>query len=161
MAHTHREYRRRDRRPRLDASLYGCSGHAIHVIVTAYLRRPIFADDECLCTVILDAVREAASDCGVRLYAFGLMPDHLHIVLSVDPGGQDVTKFVWHLKRGATLACRPWLPRRLWQRSFYDHVLRKAEDIGELCRYVVENPVRAGLVHAWQEYRYSWLSDEV
>ena len=63
------------------------------------------------------------------------------------------------------------LARRLWQQSFYDHALRKAEDVLDVAAYIFENPVRAGIVDdpadypwsgslVWKEWRdYRWSYD--
>lgn len=44
--------------------------------------------------------------------------------------------------------------RRLWQPSYWDHVLREDESILPFVRYILENPVRAGLVDSREEYPY-------
>ncbi|MCC7210600.1 MAG: hypothetical protein IT451_02000 [Candidatus Brocadia sp.] len=44
---------------------------------------------------------------------------------------------------------------KFWQTSFYDHFLRKEEDVRDTVMYVLNNPVRKGLVAEWREYPYS------
>jgi len=52
-----------------------------------------------------------------------------------------------------------WLARNRpevrWQRGFYDHVLRREEDILVHLRYIAENPVRRGLVDDWRDYGFT------
>jgi hypothetical protein len=43
----------------------------------------------------------------------------------------------------------------LWQREFFDHVLRSTESYSEKWNYVKDNPVRAGLVSASDEWKYA------
>ena len=43
----------------------------------------------------------------------------------------------------------------LWQPSYFDHVLRDEEDTARAVRYVLENPVRKGLVTEFQAYPFS------
>ena len=43
----------------------------------------------------------------------------------------------------------------LWQREFFDHVLRSNESYSEKWNYVFDNPVRAGLVSTTQEWKYA------
>jgi len=45
---------------------------------------------------------------------------------------------------------------KVWQRSFCDHALRKDEDVTKVAEYIVNNPIRRGLVKDWTEYPYSW-----
>jgi len=42
-----------------------------------------------------------------------------------------------------------------WQKDFYDHVLRKNEDMVAQIKYILDNPVRRGLVSSWDEYPFS------
>ena len=42
-----------------------------------------------------------------------------------------------------------------WQKDFHDHIIRKYEDLKAHILYVLENPVRKGLVEEWQEYPFS------
>jgi len=49
--------------------------------------------------------------------------------------------------------------RKLWQRSFYDHALRKEESVYQVTMYIWENPVRAGLVE--EPYEYKWSGSDV
>jgi putative transposase len=41
---------------------------------------------------------------------------------------------------------------KLWQRGFHDHAIRKDEDIKRIARYIVANPLRAGLVEKIEDY---------
>jgi putative transposase len=44
---------------------------------------------------------------------------------------------------------------RIWQRGFFDHVLRSGESYSRKWNYVCENPVRAGLVRQAQDWPYA------
>jgi hypothetical protein len=48
---------------------------------------------------------------------------------------------------------------RVWQSSFYDHILRKDEDIFSVAEYILNNPVRRGMVAYWRDYKYCGLLD--
>jgi REP element-mobilizing transposase RayT len=86
------------------------------------------------------------------LYAWCLMPDHLHMLI----GDESLIDFVRLLKGKLTPKARRIDPTlRLWQRSFYDHALRKEEDINATARYIWENPVRDGLVSLATQYPFS------
>lgn len=41
-----------------------------------------------------------------------------------------------------------------WQKDFYDHIIRNHEDIAVQVKYILDNPVRKGLVSSWQEYPF-------
>ena len=42
----------------------------------------------------------------------------------------------------------------LWQQGFHDHALRAEEDVRRVARYVLTNPLRAGLVQRMGAYPY-------
>ncbi len=93
-----------------------------------------------------------ASATGTTVYAYCFMPDHAHLLVAL-PGGVHLSRFVQAFKGRSTRAF--WEhggSGRLWQRGFYDHVLRAEEDVREMARYIVANPVRRGLVQDFREY---------
>lgn len=86
-----------------------------------------------------------------------LMPDHAHLIWM---GWSETSD----QRQGAALLRKTWNAGlkpggRTLQRQAYDHVLRERErERGALmavCGYVLENPVRAGLVARWQDYAFS------
>ena len=91
------------------------------------------------------------------------MPDHLHIVLEGDAENADLNKYISSFKQTSGYRYRQNVGQRfsadqkpkLWQPSFYDHVLRKDEDLLDVVRYILNNPVRKGLVRHYTEYMYS------
>jgi REP element-mobilizing transposase RayT len=44
--------------------------------------------------------------------------------------------------------------QNVWQHGFHDHVLREEEDIANIARYIVANPLRAGLVNKVGDYPF-------
>ncbi|MBI5378937.1 MAG: transposase [Nitrospirae bacterium] len=93
-----------------------------------------------------------AQRCVAPVFCF--MPDHLHVIAQ----GLDDLSEVWRSlvtfkqQSGYWLKLhRPWCR---WQKDFYDHVVRKGEDLRSQVLYVLDNPVRRGLVKQWEQYPY-------
>lgn len=83
------------------------------------------------------------------------MPDHIHLLLQPEIES-DLVKFIQHYKSWTTRqAWKHGIQGKLWQRSFYDHILRNGDDLERHLRYIIENPVRAGIVDDWREFPYS------
>jgi len=83
------------------------------------------------------------------------MPDHLHWLIR---DAATMSLVVGQLKSSTTRAL--WKlghPGRLWQRSFWDHVVRREESLEAIARYIVNNPVRKGLVRDAREYPWSMI----
>lgn len=88
-------------------------------------------------------------------FAYCLMPDHLHLLLASKESNLVDLINRWK-SYSANLLRRNGLIGPCWQRGFYDHALRKEEDIRNIAEYIVNNPVRFGLANNWVEYPFSW-----
>lgn len=78
------------------------------------------------------------------------MPDHVHLLVINLKGS--LIEFMRILKGRTARGLRGSTAGSLWQRSFHDHLLRRNEDINGTLLYLLENPVRAGLVEEWTQY---------
>jgi REP element-mobilizing transposase RayT len=82
------------------------------------------------------------------------MPDHLHLFVRGDHEF-GLSEWMKGLKRAITNAF-PFGPARPnWQPGFFDHLLRNDESYGEKWNYVRDNPVRAGLANAADDWSYA------
>jgi putative transposase len=88
------------------------------------------------------------------ILAYCVMPDHVHLLVEGETERADLRMFVKLAKQSSGAAYALKTGERLWQKGYYDRVLRKDEDLRELGRYILENPVRAGLVAAPAEYEF-------
>ena len=152
--------RRSNRRPRLDETVYGPSGYAVHVVTDTKSQAPLFQDPE-LAQQVLNILREVAGQYGITLHCACIMPEHVHLVVSVNADGKPIPQFIKLFKARVAWHLRAQLPKEPWQRSFFDRVVRRSEDLRSFCLYVLQNPQEAGLVQDWREYRFSWLSPEL
>jgi REP element-mobilizing transposase RayT len=87
------------------------------------------------------------------VHAAIIMPDHVHLVLGFHPE-TDVAKCIRDWKR--------WTARAHgfdWQRDFFEHRLRHDESLQQKIQYVLENPVRAGLVKNWRDWPFTILPE--
>ncbi len=65
--------------------------------------------------------------------------------------------FVQHLKRRTTVQLeKRGIESPVWQRGFYDHIVRRQEALADIQRYILANPVHAGLVDDDEAYPYSF-----
>ncbi len=85
------------------------------------------------------------------------MPDHVHALLVPRDGG-NVIRFVQAVKsRTARAYAALGGTERLWQRGFYDRIVRREEDVARLAEYILANPIRAGLAEETSTYPFSRL----
>jgi len=76
------------------------------------------------------------------------MPDHVHLLIEGTSEASDLPQFVVRWKQKTGYERRRTMGDRLWQGGFYDHVLREEEDRLVVVKYILENPVRAGLIES-------------
>ncbi len=90
-----------------------------------------------------------------------IMSNHVHLVFTplVLAGRQVAVQRIMHsLKRHTAQKANELLERqgRFWNNESYDHVVRDEAELNRIRRYVLNNPVKAGLVDEPEEWPYSW-----
>ena len=90
-----------------------------------------------------------------RMLAWVLMPDHVHWLIQIGDV-VDLAAAIIRLKSASARQANRILVRTgaLWQRAYHDHALRTDEDVMMIARYIVANPVRAGLVRRAGDYPF-------
>lgn len=127
------------------------SGRIYLITTVAEQRKAAFADFWCARLLILELRAADALDWS-RTWAFVVMPDHLHWLIELREA--DMSRLVLRVKSRSAIEINRLLGRRgrIWQKGFHDHAIRKEEDLRAVARYVVANPVRAGLVQSVRDY---------
>jgi hypothetical protein len=106
-------------------------------------------------TELLDTVghRHSRGEWFAHLFLF--MPDHAHALLSFPSDAAPMKETVRRWKR--------WTARQLgieWQRDFFEHRLRHDESAAGKAEYILQNPVRAGLVAKAGDWPHLWRPRE-
>jgi putative transposase len=127
--------------------------------VVTYRRRRLF--DSALARDLLGrAIREIAAETPFRTLGIVLLPDHLHALWVLPPGDADFStrwqrikaRFteLWLAAGGDEAVTTPSQRRRghrgVWQRRFFEHLLRDEQDLEDHCDYLHYNPVKHGYV---------------
>jgi len=89
----------------------------------------------------------------VASMAWVIMPDHLHWLFQLSDD-EPLAKVMKSLKARSAQRINQYLHRTgaVWQKTHHDHALRNNEDVKGVSRYIVANPLRAGLVSAIGDY---------
>ena len=131
-------------------------GHAFSITIASHGKYPWFRLYPKLCDAGVSILRDSASAMKINVFAWCFMPHHVHFLLQ----GKGIVDLMRNFKGKMTPPARAVEPgRRLWQRSFFDHALRKEESLTDVARYIWENPVRAGIVKEPKDY--AWSGSEV
>jgi putative transposase len=103
----------------------------------------------------LGQIRRTCREQGFALLAYCVMPDHVHLLVEGMTESSDLRRFVKLAKQrsGAQYALKHSCA--LWQEGYHDRVLRTEDDTRVIARYILANPVRAGLVEYPKDYAFS------
>ncbi len=123
-------------------------------------RRPRLSDAS-LISCVLDVLRRKCRTHSMDVYAYCFMPDHFHLELVGLGEDSNLVKMMKEFKGETTSAGREAGFRKLWQKGFYDHILRASDNGDAVAWYIFANPVRRGLVKDPRDWPYSgsWMFD--
>jgi REP element-mobilizing transposase RayT len=98
------------------------------------------------------------------LEVFSIMPTHAHVVftpLAKETGEYHALQTILHsLKRHTARQGNQILGRegQFWHHESYDHVIRNGQERERIVKYVLNNPVKAGLVECWEDWPWNYLN---
>ncbi|WP_434607181.1 transposase [Pseudomonas sp. D2-30] len=124
----------------------------IYLLTTNTLgREPVFKD-VVLGRLVVDQFRKAQEQGWADSLAWVVMPDHFHWLIELRKGS--LSELMQRTKSLSTKAVNLRLDNKisLWQQGFHDRALRRDEDLVFMARYVICNPLRAGLVKRLGDY---------
>jgi putative transposase len=130
---------------RLQGFDYRNADHAYFVTICAQSGNPF--TDEHLAQEVMVSLQWLRAHRDVILYAYCLMPNHLHLLLRSGDESRTLGTVMGAFKTFTTR--QSWklgYKGVLWQARFYDHIMRRSEDGRRIATYILENPVRKGLV---------------
>lgn len=126
--------------------------------VTTYRRQPLLTDPRCR-ESLHNAINKVRLKMPFDIVAWVLMPDHLHAVWQLPQNDKDFSLRWSLIKQHVTRDCAAWLPRQdlsasrdkrsegsLWQRRFWEHLIRDETDLARHLDYIHYNPVKHGYV---------------
>ena len=124
------------------------------ITICTDFKRIIFMSDSELVKNILAFLIESAEKYHFKIWAYCFMPDHLHFLIEGTNSDSNLRKFISLFKQKSGYWYKKSFGKKLWQESYYDHVLRQEENMKGIIKYIWENPVRKKLVNNYWEYPY-------
>src|SRR5271170_2240851 len=122
------------------------------ITFSCYHRRPLFQTDESktIFEIALDRIRQKFN---LRVYAYVVMPEHVHLLLS-EPEQGLLAEALKSLKQGVS---RHLLDEteHFWQKRYYDFNVCNTHQFSEKLRYIHRNPIRRGLCKRPEDWEWS------
>jgi len=96
------------------------------------------------------------------LHCYTIMPNHVHLIIEPVMKNNSyyaVSEILQSLKGYTARECNKILNRKgqFWQHGHYDHMIRDDNDYNYQVEYVKNNPVKAGFVKIWENWRYTFV----
>jgi putative transposase len=130
---------------------YSAKGQIYLLTSVAYGRQPLFSDWR-VGRLVVAQFRNAEQEGLTNTLAWVVMPDHFHWLVELREGSLGL--LMRRIKSGSALAVMRagHTPFRVWQKGYHDRAIGREEDLQSVARYIVANPLRAGLVTRIGDY---------
>lgn len=151
-------YRIKDREQR---RLFGKWDDALHKSSIG----PFYLKDDRIAEITANSIRYHDGE-WFDVLAYCIMPNHGHLVLtpyeSTDTADYSITKIMHNVKRNSAKQANAVLGRSgaFWQHESYDHFARDEAELERIIKYVIYNPVKAGLVDDWTKWKWTYCKYE-
>lgn len=124
----------------------------IYLLTATTENREILFSDFTVGRLVVAELKTAQQDGLAESLAWVLMPDHLHWLIALQHGS--LSDLMRRIKGRSAKRINELTKRqgKLWQDGFHDRALRREEDVLPAARYIVANPLRAGLVNRAGDY---------
>jgi len=120
----------------------------------AFQRRAQFTRRDVVDTAVAQFL-QAGTTCRFAIIAYCFMPDHVHVLAEGRDERASLGAFAKRAKQLSGYHCRRLTLQRIWQPGYYERVIREDEDMRVVVAYILDNPVRAGLVETPADHPFS------
>lgn len=120
---------------------------------------PKWLKDDWIATAVRDCFLYWHEKQHFKLVALSVMPNHIHAIAYKIQ--RPLFRILQTIKTYTAKQANEMLFQHgthFWQRETYDHLIRNRKEFENQIRYVLMNPVKAGLVQDWKDWEFTWLN---
>jgi putative transposase len=141
------------RKPRRlkDFPYRGC--YRYFITIRSYSFERHFVSDEVV-TEIIEILKSTADQEGFSVWAYCFMPDHVHLLVEGKHSNANMKHLVTLFKQKSGYCFKSTYGAKLWAPNYHEHILRDDEATTAVARYIIQNPVRRGMVEDHSSYPY-------
>ena len=128
--------------------------HVYHITTCTENRKPFFHNFQ-YARMLINEMKDLTNQGEIKSITWVIMPDHLHWLFQLT-SDKSLSKIIQILKGRSSRVINKHSNKRKfsWQRGFHDHAIRTEESLIAVSRYIVANPLRAGLVDNIRNYSF-------
>jgi len=122
---------------------------------------PFYLQEDRVAEVVAKSVRYHDGE-WFDVIAFCIMPNHVHLVITPFEKSEEtdysLSEIMHNIKRNSAKQANKFLDRTgtFWQHENYDHYVRDEGELESIIKYVLNNPVKAGLVDDREKWKWSY-----
>ena len=131
------------------------------------LNEPYWLKIESVASIVEESIRHFDGK-EYTLWAFCIMPNHVHLLLTTWPGAKPLWQILQNSKKYSARKANSALNRtgRFWEEESYDHLIKeanwkKSKEFWRVVNYILNNPVKAGFVKNWKEWPGSYIHPRI
>jgi len=97
-----------------------------------------------------------------HLLSYCIMPNHVHLLIDTTGNSYPLSETLRLIKGNTARECNQILGQSgaFWHPESYDHVVRDDRELERIIRYILANPVKAGLVQEWKAWKFTYINPE-
>ncbi len=98
----------------------------------------------------------------LKVICYCVMSNHIHLLFKLMPENRGISKLMQSIKGYSSRECNKELKRKgtFWQNESYDRWLRDENEYRYTINYILNNPVKAGIITDWKDWKYTWYNKE-
>ena len=135
----------------LRAGRHSQSGQIYLLTAVIHLREPVFSDWR-VGRLVVDQFRQARTEGRADSLAWVVMPDHFHWLVELQNNTLSELMLATKSRSAREINARLGRSGQFWQKGFHDRAIRREESLLTVARYIIANPMRAGLVRRVHDY---------
>ncbi len=149
----------KERKHRLDKIFYKGYVRVAYTIDIKKRQRVFIDKNEKLIKKFINILKEEAKKECVQIWIYTFMPDHMHLILEGNTRESNLWTMIKSFKQRTGWEFKKLNAGIRWHKDYYDHIIRKNEDIINQIKYVADNPARKEIVDDWREYNWTGSVD--
>ena len=125
-----------------------------------YSESPQYLSNNAIANIVSDSIHFYNGK-EYDLICFCIMPNHVHFIIKLSNNSKTVDRIMQSIKSYSARKSNEILDRKgqFWQHENYDHIIRNESEFENIIEYVLNNPVKAGLVKEKTNWKWNNLVD--
>jgi len=130
-----------------------------------YSESPQFLKNPLIAEIVLNSLKFNHQKKYILICAL-VMSNHAHCIIKPLKKSEkkyySISEIMLRHKTYTALQANKILKRNgiFWQREYFDHYIRDLDSLNKSIKYILNNPIKAGLVSNYRDWKHYWLNDE-